>query len=175
MTASTGADVGAEATRDDGPYHDHVSAAADGPMNGSVATGDGNDEGTGGEDETADEADQARFVAFVLHSLAGESSLDLKARILRTVDWIEFRLVLPPERKKTLRHLVCRGRRPHAFNQAYVRCGFGCVHASYGKTKILRHPLSSTPKHTNRTCRFFSIYITTSTSPYIPRRRASQQ
>lgn len=41
-------------------------------MNGSVATGGNNDEGTG--DEAMDEADQARFVAFVLHSLAGESS-----------------------------------------------------------------------------------------------------
>eukprot|EP00903_Cladosiphon_okamuranus_P015705 g14497.t1 len=51
---------------DDGSTH---ASPPGGAMNGSVATGEDSDEGVG--DGRVDEEDQARFVAFVLHSLAG--------------------------------------------------------------------------------------------------------
>lgn len=70
MTTTTGDIVDAGAARNDGPRH--ASAPAGVIMNGSIATEGDSDEDTG--DGTVDEASQARFVAFVLHSLTGESS-----------------------------------------------------------------------------------------------------
>lgn len=81
MTTTTTAAIAGDAVNaaascrddDDGPTH--ASAPAADATNDSVLTGEDNDEGAG--DEPVDDADQARFVAFVLHSLAGESfSLD---------------------------------------------------------------------------------------------------
>eukprot|EP00752_Nemacystus_decipiens_P010794 g9601.t1 len=68
-TTTSSRDDATASSKDEGDGPSPASAPAKDATNGGVATGEINDEGA--DDEAMDEAEQARFVAFVLHSLAG--------------------------------------------------------------------------------------------------------